>query len=276
MSTELQMVDKNDLSFWTDKTKLKEVKELFAPNLTELEFAGFVGMGKALSLNPFTKDLWAVKYDKTKPAQIFIGRDGYRKAAQRQAEYDYHYAEAIYSNDEFTVMNGIIEHKYNFMKRGELVGAYCVVKRRSSTRSVYSIVRIEEYDKRQSNWNTMKETMIKKVAESQALRSAFQDVFGGTYSEFELPEAAPQQTQTEKLKEKLNVKETITSEGEIIEVEAETNVNIDQLTAIRDLMKEKEFNDERKQKALAYFKVDDLTQLTQAQAEIFITQLEKV
>lgn len=275
MSMELQSVDsRNDLSFWTDKTKLKEVKELFAPNLTELEFAGFVGMGKGTSLNPFLKEIWAVKYDKSRPAQIFIGRDGYRKAAQRQSEYDYHYVEAIYSNDEFTVTNGVIEHKYNFMKRGELVGAYCVVKRRSSTRSVHSIVRIDEYDKKQSNWNTMKETMIKKVAESQALRSAFQDVFGGTYSEFELPENAPQQTQTEKLKEKL--KETVTAEGEVIEVEIETNINIDQLTAIRDLLKEKGFNDERKQKALAYFKVDNLEQLSAAQADIFITQLEKV
>ena len=53
-------------------------------------------------------------------------------------------------------------------------------------------------------------------------------------------------------------------------------VNIDQLTAIRDLVKEKHFNDTRLAKALDYFKVDDMTKLSDRQAEEFIMMLEKV
>ena len=282
MSNELASYDNRALSFWKDPNALKEIKELFAPNLTDLEFKGFIGMGSALGLNPFLRECWAIKYDKTKPAQIFIGRDGYRKVAQRQAEYDFHYAETIYSKDKFKVTNGVIEHEYSFMDRGVLLGAYCIVKRKSSSRPVYAVVNITDYDKKQSNWNTMKETMIKKVAEAQALRAAFQDTFGGTYTEDEIPEMAYKKTnvQTNKLKEVLNI-----DTGEIIDTETvllteeksnEEPVNIDQLTAIRDLMKEKGFNDKRKQDLLEHYKVDDLSKLTLAQGEECLALLEKV
>jgi hypothetical protein len=42
-----------------------------------------------------------------------------------------------------------------------------------------------EFDKKKNNWASMPETMIKKVAESQALRFAFPDIFAGTYHESE-------------------------------------------------------------------------------------------
>lgn len=279
MSNDIATQNKNDLSFWNDPTKLKEVKQLFAPNLTDLEFAGFVGMGKALSLNPFLREIWAIKYDKSKPAQIFIGRDGYRKVAQRQAEYDYHYSEAIYSKDIFKVMNGVIHHEYTFIDRGVLLGAYCIVKRKSSSRPTHVVVNLADYDKKHSNWNTMKDTMIRKVAEAQALRAAFQDTFGGTYTEDELPDVS-HKSNTEKLKEKLNI-ET----GEILDAElinddvpthsSEFNITLDQLTTISDLLKEKNFTEKRKQDVLKHYKVDSFEKLTNEQAIECIVLLDK-
>lgn len=75
------------LAMWDNKEQLQEIRKLFAPKLTDTEFQFFIGLGKASRLNPFTKEIWAVKYGTDKdgndnPAQVFIGRDGYRKAAQ--------------------------------------------------------------------------------------------------------------------------------------------------------------------------------------------------
>ena len=47
---------------------------------------------------------------------------------------------------------------------------------------------MEEYSLPQSLWKSKPETMIKKVAEAQALRQSFQEVFAGTYSYAEIPQ----------------------------------------------------------------------------------------
>ncbi len=89
----------NTMAMWEDSAQLVEIRKLFAPKLTDIEFQIFVGMGKSTGLNPFLKEIWAVKYGKDKdgneiPAQIFIGRDGNRKIAQAHPEYDYHQCDA--------------------------------------------------------------------------------------------------------------------------------------------------------------------------------------
>jgi len=174
-----------EVTIWNDDKSLEEVKKLFAPNLTNIEFSMFVQMGKATGLNPFLREIWAVKFGNN-PAQIFVGRDGYRKSAQSYPKYDYHYAEAVYSNDYFKSQDGVYHHEFNLKDRGELVGAFCNVKRKDSTRPISVFVEFKEYDLKQSIWKTKPATMIKKVAESQALRMAFQEKFAGTYEENEL------------------------------------------------------------------------------------------
>jgi phage recombination protein Bet len=312
MSTALAQLN-TSMTMWEDDTKLKEIRKLFAPTLSELEFQFFVGLGKASGLNPFTREIWAVKYGKDKngkelPAQVFIGRDGYRKAAQSHSDYDYHRADAVFENDEFEVANGQVNHKYKLINRGKLIGAYCIAKRHKSSMPHYVFVEIEEYSTGQSLWAepSWKEnsyggkyraggkpaTMIKKVAESQCLRACFQDLLGGTYGEEEMANGHIEDnnirqikgnTQTEKLKSILedNVIDAVT--GEFIPSENKTHncgsdeiaISQEQMDEINDLMALKEFNKERIKKALSYHKVDELNQLTDAQARIFLLQLEK-
>lgn len=174
-----------ELTIWNDEKNLEEVKKLFAPNLSAMEFSMFVQMGKATGLNPFLREIWAVKFGNN-AAQIFVGRDGYRKSAQAYPKYDYHYAEAVYSNDYFKAQDGVYHHEFNLKDRGEIVGAFCNVKRKDSTRPISVFVEFKEYDLKQSIWKTKPATMIKKVAESQALRMAFQERFAGTYEENEI------------------------------------------------------------------------------------------
>jgi phage recombination protein Bet len=174
----------SDIEIWKSKENLMQIKKIFAPKITELEFSAFVEMGKATGLNPFLKEIWAVKYGDA-AAQIFIGRDGYRKSAQRHPQYDYHFVDAVYSNDFFEVNEGVFYHKYNLKDRGNVVGAYCNVKRKDSSKNFSLFVDFKEYNKGQSVWKEKPVTMIKKVAEAQALRMAFQELLAGTYDESE-------------------------------------------------------------------------------------------
>lgn len=188
----------NPIEYWG---KVGKIRAMFAPQLSNEEFGVFVGMGKSLGANPFNREIWAVKYGNS-PAQIFLGRDFYRRKAQEQTEYKGHQVDAIYSNDSFKMVGGKPEHEYKLMDRGVLVGAYCIVYRKENE-PYFNVVKFNEYYsghkdekgniKKKSNgydmkpnlWDEKPETMIKKVAEAQALRGAFQGVFAGTYDESE-------------------------------------------------------------------------------------------
>ena len=176
--------DENELIInpWT---KLEVVKKCFAPSLSDDEFKIFVGLGKSLNANPFTREIWAVKYSGN-AASIFCGRDFYRRKGQEQSDYDGHIVNAIYENDQFSIKDGQPEHIVNsFKNRGLLIGAFCSVYKKNKRVPYFVTVKLEEYNKGQSNWKTMPETMIKKVAESQALRGAYQGIFAGTNDESE-------------------------------------------------------------------------------------------
>lgn len=286
MNNEISVINNDITTMWDNKQALSEIRKLFAPKLNDMEFQFFVGLGKATKLNPFTRELWSIKYQDNMPAQVFIGRDGYRKAAQAHPDYDYHQADAVYEGDKFQVTNGEIQHSYQLKDRGKLVGAYCLVKRKSASKPIYVFVDFYEYDKKQSVWKEKPATMIKKVAEAQALRATFQDILGGTYTEEEFDKHNDRKTiviegktQTEKLKSTLNIQEAKESE-DIIEEENEENNNepitLMQISKITTLMNQNGFDNERRQKAFDYFKIDELEDLNQEEAKKFIMQLERL
>lgn len=177
-------MSENALVLWDEQSKLEEIKEIYAPTLTQTEFQAFVGVGKSTGLNPFLREIWAVKYG-TSPASIFVGRDGYRKSAQANPNYDWHFVDSIYANDSFIIRNGQPEHNYKLSNRGALIGAYALCQRKGSSRPNYTRVDIKEYSTGKTLWTSKPETMIKKVAEAQALRMTFQEMFAGTYEESE-------------------------------------------------------------------------------------------
>jgi phage recombination protein Bet len=271
----------NNMSLWEDPQKLEEIKKLFAPKLTNLEFQFFVGIGKSASLNPFLREIWSVKYQESQPAQVFIGRDGYRKAAQAHSEYDFHQADAVYENDEYEVINGEVHHKYKLNNRGLLVGAYCVAKRHKSSRPMYVFCELSEYSTGRSLWNSQTgkpATMIKKVAESQCLRACFQDLLGGTYAEEEeweekgekkasLPRSDFQQN---------NQLKDLFTPTIIDEPFEHPRANDEQLKEIQGLFTELALTDDRITKALVAHEVSCLEELTETKAKILIYQLNKL
>jgi phage recombination protein Bet len=281
----------NNIDIWTDESKLHEIRRLVSPNapLTDLEFSFLVKLGQSTNLNPFLKEIWVVKYKQGSPAQIFIGRDGYRKAAQRQDDYEYHQVNAVYSEDDFKVINDEIHHSHGFTNRGTLLGAYCKVKRRDCSRYTYVMVTMEEYNLNQGLWKTKPETMICKVAEAQAIRQNFQEVFAGTYSDSEIPQKPNLHvinggTQIEKLSNILDAHLVNKETGEImdkptnnfIEGSSEESINEEQMAVIDKLINEKQLSEERIKKAFDYYKVDEISELNDAQARKFIFQLERI
>lgn len=276
------MTTVNDvLVMWDNREQLQEIRKLFAPKLSDSEFQFFVGLGKASRLNPFTREIWAVKYQESQPAQVFIGRDGYRKAAQAHPEYDFHQADAVYENDEYEVINGEVHHKYKLNNRGKLIGAYCVAKRHKSSRPMYVFCELSEYSTGRSLWNTQTgkpATMIKKVAESQCLRACFQDLLGGTYAEEEEWEEKgekkaesprPAFQQNDELKDLF----TPTIIDEPFE---HPKVTDEQLKEIEGLFTELGLTEDRITKALITHEVSCLEELTETKAKILIYQLNKL
>jgi len=174
-----------ELTLWDDKNELAEVKKMFGSSLSEGEFMTFVKMGKSLNLNPFLRQIWAVKYG-SNPAQVFVGRDGYLVNAVRHPQYNGIISSAYYSNDIMKRLpDGNIHHESNYNNRGKLIGAYAIVHRKDLDFPIVKEVLLSEYNTGKSNWSKMPETMIKKVAEAQALRFAFPEMFQGTWHEAE-------------------------------------------------------------------------------------------
>ena len=250
----LHQFSKDVMEIWSGVDK---IKPLFAPDLTDIEFKFFCGLGITLGANPFKREIWAVKYDKTKPAQIFCGRDFYRKKAQEQPDYNGHIAEAIYANDAFSVENGMPNHKFTLADRGELIAAYFMGWRKNVDKHYYHLVKFSEYNKSQSTWKSMPETMIKKVAEAQGLRMMFQGVFEGTYDESEVFDAGVDTNNVlgESIKMPVEIKAEDKGEDKNEDMPPEMNTGRfvqwselqdneikESLKAIRDLAKEKKAN----------------------------------
>src|SRR3974390_1639491 len=167
MSNNLITAEKNELNVWECDKSLEDIKQIFAPKANNNEFKMLVALGKITGLNPYLKEIWCVKYDDKAAAAIFIGRDGYRKSAQRNPNYEHHKVDAVYENDDFSVRDGVPFHNYTLKNRGALVGAYATVKLKDKVKSYYVFVELKEYDKKFSLWKSHPATMIKKVAESQ-------------------------------------------------------------------------------------------------------------
>lgn len=279
---------KNEIGIWEEQSSIVEIKKVFAPTLTNEEFSIFVQMGRATGLNPYLREIWAVKYkskDTRYPdpvAQIFIGRDGYRKSAQRHPDYDYHESFAVYENDSFEVLNGTVNHKFNLKNRGTLIGAYCIVKRKRSSKPVCNYVPLSEYCTDKSLWKPTdaggkRDTMIKKVAEAQGLKANFQELFANTYNEYEQykePESLPETGKgTEDLAAALGIE--LANDPIVIAESLVESPPTDLLQSLKDLMAEKNIGPGTISKWLMHFKIQCLEELSSDEIHRLINKINE-
>jgi len=252
---------------WDNEQVLNDIRAICPAQLTKTEFATFINTCRSMNLNPFTKEIYCLK-NGTAAMQIIVARDGYRKVAQREAEYDYHQTDAVYSNDKFRVYHGEVEHEYDLTNRGEIIGAYCTVKRKSSSKSMYAYIDYNEYNQKRNLWLSKPATMIKKVAEAHALRMAFQAVFVGTYDEdeYKKDDAGNVDDALENTTQNAQQKPVAVNQPMITEEQVE---RIDNLMQLADMSFERVLLGIEK-----IYNKKELYELTEANAKDFIRRLE--
>ncbi len=167
-NTELATRDAELMNTLNDSTKLGIIRNLFAKGLNETEFAVFLELAKRYRLDPFSRQIWAIKYG-SEDAKIFVGRDGYLAVAHKSPYFD-------------GMESGTLTDD-----KGELIG-WCRVHRSDMQVPFYVEVYASEYTTKKSLWLSKPRTMIQKVAECQCLRRAFN--LSGFYDPDEIGEDA--------------------------------------------------------------------------------------
>lgn len=156
-----------------------------ADKLTDQEIVYFMHLCKARKLNPFTKEVYLIKYG-TQPATMVVSRDALEKRAIQHKEYDGKTVGIYVLKNE----TGKLERREGtiYLKDQEkLIGAWCSVYRKNWKNPVTVEVNLDEYIQTKSdgtpntNWANRPVTMITKVAKAQALREAFIEELEGMY-----------------------------------------------------------------------------------------------
>ena len=173
--TEIVQINADKISkvtgFSSDEVAI--VKANIAKGVNDSELAYFLNVCKTVELNPFIKEIWAYK-DNRGNLLVFAGRDGFLTKAQRSPTYNGLRSSEVREKDSFTanIPKGIINHTFGFKDRGPIVGAYAIVFRKDGEPTVET-VEFSRYNRNFGAWKTHPEAMIKKVAETNALKKAF-------------------------------------------------------------------------------------------------------
>lgn len=148
------------------------IRSTVAKGITTSELCFFLNVAKSAGLNPFNKEIWCYK-DGRGNLIVFAGRDGFLKKAQSNPLFNGIRSAVICENDEheIDIPNGIIHHKIKFGNRGKILGAYAIVYRKDGE-STIELAAFDAYNRNNNIWKKFPESMIKKVAESAALKKA--------------------------------------------------------------------------------------------------------
>ena len=194
-------------------------------NVTDQEIVMFLELCKAQKLNPFVKDAYLIKYG-NQAAQTVTGKDVFIKRAAESPIFDGMRAGIVVVNRK-----GELEYREGSLKlpNEQIIGGWCEVYLKDKKYPAKAVVSFEEYAGRKANgeinsmWSSKPGTMIRKVAQSQALREAFPNELRGLYQAEEMGtteyEAPTKEIPLEVIERKETVAKHPTEETEIIDVE---------------------------------------------------------
>lgn len=175
-STNISYVSKSGEAIEFNKDSLNQYLGL---NLSTQEFQYFSAVCKNYGLNPFLKDIYAIKYA-DQPATFIIDYKVLQQAADNDPNFD-----GLEKGVLFLDKTGQVrEREGDYLLPGEtILGAWCVAHRKDRAYSPKTYAMFEENckygkdGKPMSNWKTRPVFMIVKVAKAQALREAFPNAF---------------------------------------------------------------------------------------------------
>lgn len=183
--------------------QLQVIHDTVAPSLNDHELLLFLYRANKLQLDPLAGEIFAyvaVDKDNRRQLVIIVGRDGKRVLANRtkkveDVESTPIYRKPIYDMEEVKQGDTAVlkptktivgYDRVEPWAGGELWGAEAIVKRTDREKPFKIVVPIAEYRNQKPIWQYKPETMIKKVAESQALSMAFPELLSGVYEEEEI------------------------------------------------------------------------------------------
>lgn len=156
----------NELINYTDKTIIDTLKNTVAQGLSDPEFKLFTEFCKSTGLNPFKKEIWAIKAGGR--LQLMTGINGYWTIANSHPQFDG------------------TEQDIEVDEAGIPIKAICKVYRKDRRFPSVGIALMKEYKKGTPIWANMPSVMLMKCAESVALRKAFPQELNGLYTEEEM------------------------------------------------------------------------------------------
>lgn len=164
--------------FYLSPAEKKTIRETVAKNLDEGQANVFFYTSQALGLNPLLNEICAVTYGGQMSIQVM--RDGFLTIAHRTGKFAGLESGVNMSEDGKTIIYG-----------------WAKVYHKDFQVPVYQEADFEEYNTGRNLWITKPKTMIKKVAESMALRKAFN--VSGVYSPEEMEKEITVKTSTPEL-----------------------------------------------------------------------------
>jgi len=173
MTTELQ-----NTALTRDQLDL--VRRTIAPDLTDGELELFGATASRLGLDPFAKQLYAVK--RKNRMTIQVGIDGFRLVAQRTGEY------AGQEGPYWCGQDGLWTDVW--LGKAPPAAARIGVLRKGFTGPLWAVARWDSYAQPNSmTWRNMPDVMLAKCAEALALRRAFPAELSGVYAAEEMDQA---------------------------------------------------------------------------------------
>lgn len=175
---------------------LSQIKNFVArgsKDITFQEAVGFLQLCKFNRLNPFVGDAFLVKYGQD-PATMVTSKYAFAKRLKRASEVEGFKAGIVVGGRE--EKEKLVYREGSLKLPGEeLIGGWAEVYLKNWKFPVRVEVGFDEYvgTKKDGSvtamWRNKPATMIRKVAYVQAIREALPDVFGGLYSQEEIPGA---------------------------------------------------------------------------------------
>lgn len=176
-----------------DSEQVALIKRTICPDSTDDELALFIQTAQRLSLDPFARQIFAVKrWSKVanrKVMSIQVAIDGFRLIAERSGDYEGQIGPQWCSSDDDTTWRDVwVSNKPPFAAR---VGVW----RKGFREPLYSVARFDAYKQTtkggalNSMWSKMGDLMIAKCAEALALRRAFPADLSGVYTPDEMGQA---------------------------------------------------------------------------------------
>lgn len=176
MDNQIVQINADKISAFTKFTpeEIAIVKSTVAKGTTDTELAYFLSICSSVNLNPMMKEIWCYKDNKGN-LLVFAGRDGFLKRAQESPLWNGMTSFEVCANDvfEMDVTTAKVSHLPEFKNRGEIIGAYAIVKPKGCEMATVEWASMAIYNKKYNAWATHPAEMIKKVAEAHALKKAF-------------------------------------------------------------------------------------------------------